>query len=221
MQVLAERTGGRAYFNTNDIMGSIREAINDSRVTYELAFSPADIKWDGSFHTIHVKVNRPDATVQVRKGYFALAEPALTPQQDLLLIAEAATSPMEASGIQMDVRASTGTAAQGKTLKLTLSFGAGQFSFEQTNGKWNAAVDTAFVQLDDDNKIIASSVRPFPLHLDAGKYEQLLKQGLTYTSEMLIVPSAVQVRVILRDHANGRIGSVSVPLAQYFPERAK
>ncbi len=221
MQVLAERTGGRAYFNTNDIMGSIREAINDSRVTYELAFSPADIKWDGSFHTIHVKVNRPDATVQVRKGYFALAEPALTPQQDLLLIAEAATSPMEASGIQMDVRASTGTAAQGKTLKLTLSFGAGQFSFEQTNGKWTATVDTAFVQLDDDNKIIASSVRPFPLHLDADKYEQLLKQGLTYTSEMLIVPSAVQVRVILRDHANGRIGSVSIPLAQYFPESAK
>jgi VWFA-related protein len=221
MQILAERTGGRAYFNTNDIMGSIRDAVNDSRVTYELAFSPNDIKWDGSFHTIRVKVNRPDAVVQVRKGYFALAEPNVTPQQHLMIMAETAKSPMEASGIQMNVQATTGMAVQGKTLKLTLSFATQQFSFEQLNGQWNAMVDTAFVQLDDSNEIIASSVRPFPLHLDAATYERLLKQGLTYTAEMLIVPSAVQVRVILRDHSNGKIGSVSIPLAQYFPENTK
>ncbi len=36
MQILAQRTGGRAYYNTNAIMGSIRQAIDDSRVTYEL-----------------------------------------------------------------------------------------------------------------------------------------------------------------------------------------
>jgi VWFA-related protein len=221
MQILAERTGGRAYFNTNDIMGSIRDAVNDSRVTYELAFSPNDIKWDGSFHTIRVKVTRPDAVVQVRKGYFALAEPNVTPQQHLMILAETARSPMEASGIQMDVQVSTGTAVQGKTLKLTLSFATQQFSFEQLNGHWNAIVDTAFVQLDASNDIVASSVRPFPLHLDAATYEDLLQRGLTYAEEMLIVPSAVQVRVVLRDHSSGKIGSVSIPLAQYFPLNTK
>jgi VWFA-related protein len=221
MQILAERTGGRAYFNTNDIMGSIRDAVNDSRVTYELAFSPNDIKWDGRFHAIRVKVNRPDAVVQVRKGYFALAEPNVTPQQHLMILAETARSPMEASGIQMDVQVSTGTAVQGKTLKLTLSFATQQFSFEQLNGQWNAIVDTAFVQLDDSNDIIASSVRPFPLHLDTATYEDLLQRGLTYTAEMLIVPSAVQVRVVLRDHSTGKIGSVSIPLAQYLPLNTK
>ena len=220
MQILADRTGGRAYFNTNDIMSSIRQAIDDSRVTYELGFVPDGIKWDGSFRKIRVTVNRPDAQVRARKGYFAIAEPKEAPLTHLQLIAQTAMSPVEATAIEMTVKATPGEAEQGNTLKMDLAFDMGQFGFHQENGYWVGAVDTAFVELDETGKIVASTVQPFPLHLDNETFERLLKQGLTYSNEMLMVPGATQVRVILRDSSTGKIGSVNIPLAQYFPAKS-
>jgi len=46
-----------------------------------------------------------------------------------------------------------------------------------------------------------------------------LKIGITNTKDAAILPNAIQVRVILRDASNGNIGSVDVPLAQYFPAK--
>src|SRR5262249_7052829 len=45
MQILAERTGGRAYYNTNDLEGAVRSAVADARVTYTLGFYPASEDW--------------------------------------------------------------------------------------------------------------------------------------------------------------------------------
>ncbi len=47
MDDLAEATGGRAFYNANDIDVSIRRAIDDSRDTYVLSYYPAIAQWDG------------------------------------------------------------------------------------------------------------------------------------------------------------------------------
>lgn len=220
MLTLAERTGGRAYFNTNDIMGSVRQAIDDSRVTYEIGFIPQGVKWDGSFHKVHVSVNRKDAQVRARKGYFASADSGEAPQTHVQLMAQTAMSPVEATGIEMNVHLEPGQAGLGDTLKMDLSFDTGQLEFRQDNdGMWNAVVDSAFVELDESGKILASTLRPFQLRIDTATYQRLLKQGLTYTHEMLMVPGAAQIRVIVRDGATGKIGSVDLPLAQYYPAK--
>ena len=220
MLTLAERTGGRAYFNTNDIMGSVRQAIDDSRVTYEIGFIPQGVKWDGSFHKVHVSVNRKDAQVRARKGYFASADSGEGPQTHVQLIAQTAMSPVEATGIEMKVHAEPGQAGLGDTLKMELSFDTGQLQFRQDNdGMWHAVVDSAFVELDESGKILASTLRPFQLHIDTATYQRLLKEGLSYTHEMLMVPGAAQIRVIVRDGATGKIGSVDLPLAQYYPAK--
>jgi VWFA-related protein len=41
-KLLAERTGGRAFYGTNDLSGAIIRALNDSRVTYTLGFYPSE-----------------------------------------------------------------------------------------------------------------------------------------------------------------------------------
>ena len=47
MQLLAEWTGGRAYFNTNDIGGAVKQAMEDAEITYSLGFYPEeeDTRW--------------------------------------------------------------------------------------------------------------------------------------------------------------------------------
>ena len=51
MQIVADRTGGRAFYSTNDITNSIRRAVDDSAVTYMLGFYPRDNEWNTEFHT--------------------------------------------------------------------------------------------------------------------------------------------------------------------------
>jgi VWFA-related protein len=49
MKTLAERTGGKAFYGSNDLSEPIRRAIDDSRATYTLGFYPTAAKWDGRF----------------------------------------------------------------------------------------------------------------------------------------------------------------------------
>src|SRR6185295_5572873 len=52
MRALATRTGGRAAYNTNDLTGAIRQAIDDARVTYVLGYYSTDEVQDGRFREI-------------------------------------------------------------------------------------------------------------------------------------------------------------------------
>jgi len=63
MKMLAEHTGGRAFYNTNDLRKAIREAIDESGLTYQLGYYPTDEKWDSRFHRIKVNVKRKGLTV--------------------------------------------------------------------------------------------------------------------------------------------------------------
>jgi VWFA-related protein len=69
---MAERTGGRAFHNTNDIAGSMQASITDGASYYTLSYYPDNKKWDGQFRVIHIKINRPGLTLRHRLGYYAL-----------------------------------------------------------------------------------------------------------------------------------------------------
>jgi VWFA-related protein len=72
MHLLANDTSGRAFYNTNDIGGSVRQTIDDARVTYVLSYYPSHDKWDGRFREIKVTVGRSGVEVRHRKGYLAV-----------------------------------------------------------------------------------------------------------------------------------------------------
>jgi VWFA-related protein len=221
MKTLAARTGGRAFYSTNDVMGSIREAISDSQFTYELGFYPSDVKWDGSFHSIRVKVKPPGAQVRAREGYFAFGESRDAPDTRMALISEAAKGPLEAT--QLSVRAHVSSNQSNDETKLTLAIAldSRQFDFEEKNGAWNELIEFAFLQLDDKGKVIRTSRREFPLALDVDTLQQLMAQGLSLEQDLPILPNAVELRVIVLDGGRGKLGSLQIPLASYLPPNKK
>jgi VWFA-related protein len=69
---LAEDTGGQFFHNSNDLDTGFRQVGTISDVTYVLAFSPLNLKFDGRFHKLKVSlVNSARFTIQARRGYFA------------------------------------------------------------------------------------------------------------------------------------------------------
>jgi VWFA-related protein len=71
LRVLAENTDGRAIVNRNDLAGGMKQIIRDASGYYLLGYTSAAAPTDGKFHTIDVKVTRPNVEVRARKGYWA------------------------------------------------------------------------------------------------------------------------------------------------------
>ena len=66
---LADRTGGRAQFDNNDINAGLRRVLEDQSGYYLLGFQPDDdsaarLRRDGKYHRLTVKVKRPGLRVQ-------------------------------------------------------------------------------------------------------------------------------------------------------------
>ncbi len=69
MEQLASSTGGKAYFNTNDLNAAMRHAINDGSNYYTLGYSPTEKKMDGSYRQIEVKLAKGKYKLAYRRGY--------------------------------------------------------------------------------------------------------------------------------------------------------
>ena len=75
MQALALDTGGVFFNNNNDLEAGFRKAAGLPEAYYLLAFSPQNLKLDGTFHPIQVKlVALKGLAVQARRGYLRSQE---------------------------------------------------------------------------------------------------------------------------------------------------
>ena len=109
MEKLATSTGGKAYYNTNDLDAALASAIDAGANYYEIGYSPENAKMDGSYRRIEVKLRHGKGQLAYRRGYNA--DDNLTP------VAKVPVDPLEpllqaglpgATGILYGVRAERG-----------------------------------------------------------------------------------------------------------------
>jgi VWFA-related protein len=208
---LADRTGGRAFYNTNDIMGSIRRAIDDSRVTYVLGFYPREEDWNGKFHRLKVIVKRPGTEVHYRQGFYALPDQAADEQQSDKLIAAVARSPLEATAITLRVHLDP-PAPPSEPLRFQTKLDLRDLSMQQRDGRWTGSLRLTFQQKDSEGKVVLGKTETVTLRLTPSTYEKMMADGMQISGEWQIVPQAEQLRIMMCDEPSGALGSVTVPL---------
>jgi VWFA-related protein len=71
MHQLADDTGGKAIYNSNDLAGAAARAIDDGSHFYTLTYSPANKKLDGSYRKIEIKGADKHWKLSWRRGYNA------------------------------------------------------------------------------------------------------------------------------------------------------
>ncbi len=69
MEQVAEATGGIAYSETNDMTTSVLDSLHNGANYYSIAYVPPARKFDGTYHKIEVKVDRPGIHLVFRRGY--------------------------------------------------------------------------------------------------------------------------------------------------------
>jgi VWFA-related protein len=68
-------TGGTYFHNSDDLEGGFKRLTAAPEYVYLLEFSIGNIKQDGRYHRLKVKVDQDRLTVQSRQGYFAPKRP--------------------------------------------------------------------------------------------------------------------------------------------------
>jgi VWFA-related protein len=213
---LADRTGGRAFYNTNDINGAIRHAIDDSRVTYAISYYPTHNEWDGRFREIRVKLNRPGLEVRTRKGYYAYPELQATPKENETLMVTAAKSPLESTELGLDVTADPIDVPGARELKTQVHVNPAQMHFNHNGDRWADNLVVMWVETSQDGKVIASTSQTVNMNITQEGYDELLRKGLSFSGKVGLVDGASEVRLVARDTGSGAIGSVIIPVSRVF-----
>lgn len=69
-QQTADATGGRAYYNRNDISQAMQEAMTDGGSYYEMTYAPQGHAYDGKVHRIRIAVDKPGYSLEYRQFYY-------------------------------------------------------------------------------------------------------------------------------------------------------
>ncbi len=79
MEQQAEATGGHAFYNTNGLALAAQHVLDTDGSYYTLTYSPDDLRADGRWHKVRVKLTEGDYQLSYRRGYFDDGGGATTP----------------------------------------------------------------------------------------------------------------------------------------------
>ena len=208
MRILAERTGGHAFYNNNDLRGALRQASDDGLASYLLGYYPTHKSWNGKFREIKVSVTRPDLQLRYRRGYFAQPDIPTAPEYRQADLDAAMWNPLDATLIGLTVQVSASRWATDFNLQIDP-----RDVFFKTNGsKWECGLDIWLVQIDSKEHHLDTLGRVANLSVGQSTYEHDLQaRVLPLTFPLKLLPETRLVRVLVRDIHTGALGSVTIP----------
>jgi len=211
MREIADRTGGRAFMNTNDLTGAIHQAMDDARVTYVLAYSPSNDQWDNRFREIKLKLNRPGLEARYRKGYYAYAERPTDPKLREAILSEAATTPLASTGLTILATVAHASTPENPRTSLRMIMDPREVAFGQNaEGKREATLDLLLVVFDDKGKPLHQLVRTLRPSMDEATFGAAQKNGMAINVDSDTPEKSARVRLIVHDLLSGLVGSVDL-----------
>jgi VWFA-related protein len=201
MRRLADGTGGKFFEHDNGFKEGFDQLATPPEYTYVLGFSPQNLKFDGSYHGLKVRlVNSKGLDLQARQGYWAPNHAEDAAEQAKEEIREAVFSMEEVRDIPVDVtteffKSSDATAEL--TVEAHLHLNGLKF---RTAGDRNEDTLTVVTGLFDRNgRYVKGIQRVIDLRLREQTLEKVLGSGMAVKETFDIAPGRYVVRVVVRD----------------------
>lgn len=209
-------TGGVAK-RGNDIQGEVAETANESTRFYTLSYTPKTHIDDASFRSVHVSVNgHPGWTVVTRSGYYAFGErdPRDVQKEVLTDMAVATYEPMPFNNIDLILAnverlPSTPGDKAVPLARFTLQADSDdlQWITDPATGKRVADINLSAAALGTKPDALASRVGEWKLSAHTEGNAHILSE----VSIIVPIPTKTnRVRFVMRDTANGRLGTLEV-----------
>jgi len=217
LATLADGTGGTFFHNRNDIDVGMERAGAAPEVSYVLGFSPQNMKFDGSLHTIKVSLaNKLKYTLQTRRGYYAPKAPKDQIEVAKEEIQEAIFSQEEIHDMPVELQTQffKKDASEARLAVLT-RFDVKGIHFRKNEGRNLDNVTIATAIFDENGNLVIGGEKVVEMKLLDSTYQRLASHGFVVKSSFDVKPGTYMVRMVVRD-AEGqqmaaRNGAVVIP----------
>jgi len=214
MLEMAEKTGGQAFVNTNDLTGAIRTAVEGSSVTYTLGFYLEARALDGKFHGLKVQVKRSGVRLRYPNGYFAYQDKDAAQDQSRRSLMTAVASPLQSSAIPVRVRIARVDLPFPKSLSLFGSIDIRSLRLAQAEGLRKGEVDVFTIEQDQTGKVLRQSASRIRLSFSEAQYAEYLKAGFGFHQIVQPQEGVTSLRVVVEEPGTAEVGSLIVPLSE-------
>jgi len=213
MKSLADETGGKAFFGTNDIAQAIGDGIELGSRYYTIAYVPSNFKPDGKYRSIKIESTQGALELKYRKGYIAanIKPPTGTEAAQVL-----------ASSMQIGVPASTALLmrvqvlppdGEHKTVRVDYAFAPSDIIFGEANDhRKRATLDLLAVAWSDKAQPALSTSNTEEVAFKEGTPDDNFKAGVPGHQEFKLAPGKYMLCLGAMDRTTQKIGTVWVPL---------
>ncbi|HEY7403538.1 MAG TPA: VWA domain-containing protein [Candidatus Angelobacter sp.] len=228
MNTVAEQTGGKAFYNTNNIERAIRDSIEDGSTYYTLGYYPENKDWDGKFRKIAVKVNRSGTKLHYRQGFFA-AEPMTYARQDAKILGIDIGNALDlnnplATALPFQAVVIPPSASNGK-VQINYGVDPKAISFQlSSDGLQHAAVDCGVSVYTLKGESVRVQGNTFNAALTPEQFQKVMQMIFPCNQTLDLPAGDYALRLAVRDLTTGLIGTangrVTVPATAAKEETA-
>jgi len=213
---LASGTGGAYFFNSNDFVLGLKQIAARPEFVYVLGFSPQNLKYDGSYHTVKVALSPRGLNLQARRGYFA-PKHEIDPEQEARdEIREALFSREEMTELPIDLNMQFFKASESNArLSVTARVKVKQLPFRKAEDRNSDNLTITSAIFDRNGNLITGSEKMVEMKLKDQSLAGIPEVGISIRSNFDVAPGAYVVRLVVRD-SEGQLmaaknGTVQIP----------
>ena len=215
-EAIALDTGGFVIKNTNDLESGILRVSSESQAYYLLGYAPSDAGRDGKYRRIEVRLAPGKAKglkVRARRGYFAPRDggpPAAKPVTDPA-IARALDSPFERRDVPLRVAAYTFDEGvlEKSIVVVATEIDVRDLGFRSEDGRFKDELAFLLEAQHRESGEVYYDDQKIEMALLPETRQSLARTGYLFTRELTLPKGGYQVKVVVRDLATGRLGSVT------------
>jgi len=227
LATLSSDTGGKAFFDSNDFAPAFQQVQNDTEAYYILGFKSNDLRQDGSYRHLSVKVNRPDLKLEYRPGYYAAADFHHQKTEDReIALQEQLRSDVPATDVAVYLQALYFRANDARNneffVPVSLIVPGSQIPFAKVKDLDKASLDimgqvrrpvgknsevcSISTTEDEHNFVTVGNVRD-TVKLSVNQSQQVERKNIQYSTGFTLAPGCYQLKFVVRENQTGAMGS--------------
>ena len=215
MASMARRTGGKTFFNRNDIDLGVRTSLDDGATYYTAEYYPKSKDWNGKLRHIHVTVARPDVKLSYRDGYYAInpnirfGTDQLSRQFSDALVADAPAS----TAVRFQAAVLPPSKKNGNKVVINIAIDPHTLAFqEESDGLEHAELNCVVWAYPSRGKPIRVEGGTIHAAVKPEVYEQIMKSYFPCRRALDLKSGRYTLRLGVVDRTSSLIGAMSTPL---------
>ena len=210
LYTLAADTGGKAFFDSNDITAGIVQAQQQMRSYYLLGYYTTNPAQDGKYRKITVKLNNSmSAKLEHRKGYYASKVwGKLNGQEKEQQLKEALSAGDPATDLPLALQVNYfRVAPTSYFVPVSIKIPGSVVALAAKGGASVTQLDFAG-QIQDEQHAVAGNVRDnITIRLDRDNAAKAGRQSFQYDAGFTLEPGKYRLKFVVRENVTGKLGT--------------